>query len=164
MTWLLSLLKWRNAAALLLGWALWGEYRCYQHEARIAADQLQAATDAAARSEAARETERITARNNQRIADELLTAQRERDAAARMSAQRLRELAEARRDNAATEAALATCRSYEGPAVRVLSDATREALVELARDADEVADQLRACQSYVLQVVQPNAPPTPETP
>lgn len=157
--WALSLVSWRNARmtlmVALLGWALWGEWRVHALEQLRAKEQLQAARDAAAASENARETERLADRANTRIADELLNAQRARDAAARTAAQRLRELAQARTESASAQAALAACRSYAGPAVHVIPGPTRDALVELARDADAVSDQLRACQSYVRDVVTP---------
>ena len=138
------------ALAALVAWGAWGEVRVSGYEARLAAEALAAATERERAAGIARETERLAARATQRISDELLIAKRARDAAARTAAQRLRELARAR---AAGDAAAASCQSYGGAPVDVIPGATREALVELARDADEVADQLRACQAYITDVV-----------
>jgi hypothetical protein len=100
-------------------------------------------------AEAARETERLLNKSNAQIADELYKAQKNRDAAAAAVAKRLRELVAAK---SASDTTLAACRNHAGPAVQILPDSARDALVEFARDADEVADRLRACQSYVKEV------------
>ena len=93
------------------------------------------------------------------ISDALHTASIARDTAARSAAERLRLLSKARAATAALDAALAACRSYEGPAVSVIPDATRDALINLATDAVEVSDQLLGCQSYIRSVINPKPNP-----
>jgi len=135
----------------LVCWGAWGH-----HQQAVTLAEKQAATLAAARaatnaSEKARATEQQLNNRVQEISDELTQAQTQRDAAARDAARRLRDLAAAKRTGSATAA---TCASYEGPAVAVVPDQAREALIDLARDADEVTGQLVACQAYVRNVVQ----------
>ncbi|MCR5865684.1 hypothetical protein [Aquincola sp. J276] len=132
--------------AALVGWGCWGEWRVSSMQAEQQAETLQA-------SENAREVERLNNNANTRIANDLITAQRQRDAASRTAADRLRQLAEAR---AAADSAAASCRALDAPAVAVIHDSTREHLVDLAREADEVADRLRACQAYIADVAKPD--------
>lgn len=145
---------WVWLVGALLCWGAWGH-----HQQAVTLAEKQAATLAAARaatnaSEKARATEQQLNNRVQEISDELTQAQTQRDAAARDAARRLRDLAAAKRTGSATAAA---CASYEGPAVAVVPDQAREALIDLARDADEVTGQLVACQAYVRNVVQPGA-------
>lgn len=77
------------------------------------------------------------------IADELTRSRLQSERLTAGAAYRLRQLAEA------TPAPAASCPGRNDdtrPAAGVLRDETRENLVELARDADAVADRLRACQ------------------
>lgn len=142
-------------AWLCLALALWGAWGRVE-EAKLRAEALEASQKASVEAlwagELARQQETRWNSKNMEIADALNQAQIARADAARSAADRLRKLAQARTEHAATEAALAACRSYGGPAVRVISDATREALVELATDADKVSAQLAGCQAYVRDV------------
>lgn len=105
------------------------------------------ASEALASSEASREAERLAARNITRISDALTTQRLASDRAAADAAARLRQLAAASPDPAPG------CPGRNDdprPVAAVVSDATVEDLVALARDADAVANRLRACQA-VLQ-------------
>lgn len=142
--------------------AAYGAYQHHRVEAQKEADnraalaQAHAATSA---SEQARAKEQQLNARVQEISDELTQTQADRDAASRLAAERLRMLAAKRRAPGAPAAGTATaCERYEGPAVGVLRDETREALVDLARDADAVTDQLRSCQKYIREVVRPGEP------
>lgn len=138
---------------LLLALGVWGMNNARQAtnaRAELAQYRAEVVQEQLRESEAARVFELAINQRTQEISDALFTAQKQRDAAARTAAQRLRDLAEARQHSAETEAALASCRAYEGAPARVIPDATRDALVELARDADEVSDRLKACQAFVL--------------
>lgn len=148
---------------LVLALGLWGWH--WQHvadkEQDVLVKQAKALANAQAAvhsSEQARTVDQALQTANQQVSDELSQALQQRDAAARTSAQRLRDLANAKRANAALAASLAACRSYGGPAVDVVPGAAREALVDLARDADAVTDQLAGCQAYIKNVVQPTPP------
>lgn len=105
------------------------------------------AREAVAQSETRRETERLAARNTARISDELTNNRLAADRAADAAGQRLRLLAQSARAN--RPAACASGSADTGPAAGVLRDADRDDLVALAREADAVADRLRACQSLV---------------
>lgn len=138
---------WVVGALLVWGW---------HGRQQLAAEQRAKQNAALQASEDARETERLAAKANQKVTDELLNATRARAAAARSSAERLRQLALARTESAALQAALSECRSYAGPAVHVIPDAVREELGRLFDEADDTADRLRACQAYVREVVRPD--------
>lgn len=78
------------------------------------------------------------------ITNELASYRQQSERRAADASDRLRKLAEATPDPGAS------CPGRNDdprPAAGVIRDATREDLVELARDADAVADRLRACQS-----------------
>lgn len=125
--------------------------------AKVKAAEVKAHQEALAESEAARETERISNRANQRIVDDL---QRRQAETARALASTSRQLLDARAAylEAASEAARATaaqCRSLDAPAVAILPDKAREDLVGLARDAEVVAARLRSCQRYINEVIGP---------
>lgn len=103
-----------------------------------------AMADELASERAARVREAQGQRRMMEIADELTRSRLQSERLAADAAGRLRQLAEA------TPAPAASCPSRNEdarPAAGVIRDATREDLVELARDADAVADRLRACQS-----------------
>ncbi len=83
------------------------------------------------------------------IADELTRSRLQSERRAADVSERLRQLAEA------TSAPAAGCPGRNDdprPAAGVLRDETREDLVQFARDADAVADRLRACQAARKQV------------
>lgn len=105
------------------------------------------AVEAVAQSETHRETERLAARKTARIADELTSNRLAADRAADAAGQRLRLLAQSARAN--RPAACTDGNADTGPAAGVLRDADRDDLVALAREADAVADRLRACQELV---------------
>lgn len=107
---------------------------------KAARDALQ---DQLHQSEANREVERLAARNMTRISDALTQDRLRSERAATDAAGRLRDLA------ATAPPATAACArgdAASGPAVWVLRGQDREDLVALAREADAVADRLRACQ------------------
>lgn len=111
---------------------------------RAAAD----ASQALQQSEDARESERLAARNITRITDELTQNRLRSDRAAADAAGRLRQLA-------ASASAPAGCPGRADdprPAAGRLPDQTLDDLVTLARDADAVADRLRACQAVLAQI------------
>lgn len=139
----------------LAAWGWHGHQLEQETRANAAATQLNAAHAATVASEAARTREQALNHTVQEISDDLLKTQAERDIAARNASNRMRQLADAERARAGAASALASCRSYDGPAVAVLSDAARDGLVDIAIDADKVADGLRACQAYIARVVQP---------
>lgn len=93
---------------------------------------------------AARVLEAQAQRRMMEITNELASYRQQSERRAADAADRLRQLAEA------TPAPAASCPGRNDdtrPAAGVLRDETREDLVELARDADAIADRLRACQS-----------------
>lgn len=140
---------------LVLALAAWGWYGQQQAAAmrtEKAAAVLAASKAAITASESARKREQQLSTTVLEISDELQQAQSLRDAASRDAARRLRQLADAERARTASSAALAACLSYEGPAVAVLHDSTRDALVDLSQDADEVTAQLRGAQAYIRDV------------
>ena len=107
------------------------------------------AREALASSEAAREAERLAARNITRITDALTTQRLASDRAATDAADRLRQLAAASPDPAPG------CPGRNDDprsAAAVLPDPALGDLVALAREADAVADRLRACQAVVGEV------------
>ena len=145
---------------LFAGLLVWGLHwrHAADHNAALVAKQstaLVAAQTAARASETARTHEQQLAARVREISDELQTAQAQRDAASRDAARRLRDLAAVRRTSGPGTATATACSSYDGPAAAVISDATREALVDLATDADAVSKQLAGCQAYIRDVVQP---------
>ena len=136
----------------LVAWGWYGQHQAAAMRTEKAAAVLAASKAAITASESARKREQQLSTTVLEISDELQKAQSLRDAASRDAARRLRDLANAERARAASSAALAACRSYEGPAVAVLHDSTRDALVDLAQDADEVTAQLRGAQAYIRDV------------
>jgi hypothetical protein len=120
------------AAAFVTGWTGHARWR--------AADD---ARQALQQSEDARESERLAQRNMTRIHDALTQDRLRSDRAAADAAGRLRQLA-------AGASAPAGCPGRNDDpraAAAVLHDAALDDLVALARDADAVADRLRACQA-----------------
>lgn len=112
------------------------------HARKAARDALQAQLQ---QSETNREAERLAARNMTRISDALTKDRLASDRRAADAAGRLRDLA-------ASTAAPAGCPSRdaeERPAAGLLRDVDRDDLVALAKEADAVADRLRACQAVV---------------
>jgi len=102
------------------------------------------AKDAFALSEANRESERLAARNMQRITDELTSKRLAAERAGADLRERLRKQSEA----GASSAAIAACRSDEtATAARVLPDDVGSDLAALMGEAEAVADRLRACQA-----------------
>lgn len=136
----------------LAAYGLWGRAEVARLRQEALEASKQASVDALWASELARQQEARWHSTNMEISNALNQAQAARNLAARNASDRLRDLAQARTERATVEEALATCRSFEGPAVRVIPGAAREALIELAADADAVSDQLRACQSYVRDI------------
>lgn len=121
---------------LLLAFACgWGAH--VRYAAGIEAEQ------ALQGSENAREAERLAAKSMTRKTDALIADRIATERRAAGTAERLRQLA------AATPAP-AGCPSRDEdtrPAAGLLPDDTRNDLVALAREADAVADRLRACQA-----------------
>lgn len=154
---LFSLPAWVYLVLVVAAWGWHGQHRARAADEARAREQRTAQQEALTASERARETERLLNKTNTGIADELHQAQRARDAAARTAAQRLRDVAQA---SAAASAAAASCQRYEGAPADVVPGQAREALVDLARDADEVTSQLRACQAYIRDVVKPDGAQT----
>lgn len=150
----IPLLAWLCLALAL--WGAWGRAEVTKLRAEALEASQRASVEALWASELTRQREAAWNSKNMEIADALNQAQSARADAARSAAERLRKLTQARADNAATEAALAACRSYAGAPARVIPDSTRDALVKLATDADRVSDQLRGCQSYVRDVCLPD--------
>jgi len=136
----------------LTAWGWWGHHQAEAVRSEKAAAVLAASKAAITASESARKREQQLSTTVLEISDELQKAQSLRDATSRDAARRLRQLADAERARAVRSTALAACRSYEGPAVAVLHDSTRDALVDLAQDADEVTAQLRGAQAYIRDV------------
>lgn len=141
-------------AWLVIALAAWGFYGA--HQAQRVRDEKAHASLVAAQAQttaanAARAREQALNKTNMEIANALQVAQAGRTSASRLAAQRLHDLATA--SNTRLDA-VATCRGYAGPAVAVIPDATRDALVQFATDADAVADQLRACQAWVRGVAE----------
>ena len=121
------------AGAFGAGWAC----HAYRVEREQLAEQLSA-------SEGRRESERLAARNMTRISDALTTDRLRSDRAAADAAGRLRQLAEA----ASGPAPGCPGRNDDArPAAGLLRDEDRDDLVALAKEADAVADRLRACQA-----------------
>lgn len=148
---------WCWLGVALAVWGLHWRGKADHAEALVAKQStaLAAAQTAARASETARTHEQQLAARVREISDELQTAQALRDAASRDVARRLRDLAAVRRTSGPGTATATACSSYDGPAAAVISDATREALVDLATDADAVSKQLAGCQAYIRDVVQP---------
>jgi len=143
-------------AWLVLALACWGAYGHHQHtrvEKAKQAAALAAAHAATVASEAARTTEHQLTAQVQEISDELYRTQHMRASTAIAASKRLQHVAT---NTSRSAPATAACRSYDVAPAAILSDKAREHLIELATEADEVADQLRACQAYVRNVVQPN--------
>ena len=140
-------------------WGFWGAHQAQQVRAEKAQAVLTASQAQTRASELARAKEQALNKTNLEISDALSSASLARATAARSAAERLRLLAKARADSAALSDALDACRSYAGPAVAVIPDAVREALVELGTDADQITAQLRGCQSYVRSVLNPQPNP-----
>lgn len=108
--------------------------------------------DALAAERGARVIEAQETRRAARIADALTHDRLRSERAAADAAERLRQLAATAPDQPASGA----CRDpHAGPAAWLLRDADREDLVALARDADAVADRLRACQARLMPEAAP---------
>ena len=111
-------------------------------------DRAQALQHALDTSEANRETERLQARNMARISDDL-TNQR---LAAVRSANDLRGRLREQSASGASSPAIAACRSDgTATAARVVPPAVGDDLVALMERAEQVSDQLRACQAVIGQ-------------
>ena len=151
--WLLSALEKLPAWAwLALVLTLWGGLQLHRVNELTAATQKAAITAAQAvtyASEAARAKEQHLSTINQGISDALSKATIELNGARAAVSDRLQRLAHAKPANQRAADALTACRSNDSPAAAILPDATRDALVDLARDADQVSNQLTACQAYL---------------
>lgn len=93
---------------------------------------------------AARVLEAQAQRRMMEITNELASYRQQSERRAADAADRLRQLAEA---TPAPEASCPGRNDDPRPAAGILRDQTRTDLVELASDADAIADRLRACQS-----------------
>lgn len=138
---------------VVIGWGLWNAHQARTTREAAATAALQAQADKAHASEQRRQAERALSLKTQELSDAHQQATEARHRAADATRARLRAAADAERATAALAAATAACRSYAGPAVDVIPAATRDALVDIAADADQVADQLRTCQAYVREVL-----------
>jgi hypothetical protein len=131
-------------------WGLHGHSVAVKAEAAHAKELLNASQAATTASEAARKKEVLLNAKNQEISDALAHEKTIRAVDARDAGERLRQLAYATSAPRATAAAV--CRNLDTAPVAVLHNETRDALVGFARDADEIADRLRACQAYITTV------------
>lgn len=123
--------------AMLAGVFAGGWFGHARYQAGVDAEQ------ALQRSEDAREMERLAASRVSKVHDELTKNRLAAERAAVAAAGRLRELA-------ASASAPAGCPSRNEdprPAAGVLHDEARKDLVNLLREADAVADRLRALQA-----------------
>ena len=105
------------------------------------------ARDALALSETNRESERLAARNMQRVSDALTKDRLASDRLAADASERLRKLA-------ASTAAAPGCPERNDdtrPAAGLLHDDALRDIVSLASEADATADRLRACQAVIAQ-------------
>ena len=134
---------------LALGsWGLWGHHQANALRASIVAEK-------ATQAQAVVVAERAATKSNQNVGDNFVNDTTTRAVRTRAAADRLRKRAAAK---LATPTTGPACRSNAAP-VEQLRDETREALIELADDADATADALRACQAYVREVVKPAIEP-----
>lgn len=135
-------LLYRGGALLAIALACFLAGMGYQaHRSSVAELEASVINERAARVLEAQQT-----RNMARINDELTQRRLASDRHASGLERRLLELAEA------TPAPGPGCPSRDDdtrPAVAVISDQARADLVELAKEADAVADRLRACQALV---------------
>jgi hypothetical protein len=122
-------------AVLLASFA--GGYATHRYIANAEATQT-----ALEQSETNRESERLASSAQARITDKLTADRISTERQSRAMSDRLRKLA----DKTPAPAGCASRNDDSRPAAGVLSDATRENLERLAREADEVNDRLAACQ------------------
>lgn len=137
MSWPALIAAWMASVVVALGTG-WGAHVKY----RAGLD----AREALAQSESAREAERLAQRHMTKVTDELTTQRLASDRAAASAAERLRQLAATSPDPAP---GCAGRNDDPRPAAGVLHDDARTDLESLAREADAVADRLRACQAVV---------------
>ena len=116
--------------------------------------QQQAAVDKATAAQKALDLQRALTVANNKIQDEISARSIARSAARIVVSQRLRAAATVSTGDPVQDAARASCRGLEAPANAIIPDTARDALVQLATDADDIASRLTACQSYVRNVLE----------